>query len=284
VYPQFYNPFRGQRVDRSQSGFTQLKVIKEKIRFPNVNGEMLAGYLERPVDHEPRAYGLFAHCFTCTKNIITATRIGVALAGEGLAVLRFDFTGLGDSEGEFSDTNLSSNIDDLVAAYRFLEQQYRAPTFAIGHSLGGAALILAAASMPATHAMVLIAVPDDPSHMHHLLRESRPEIEQKGWAIVEIGGSNFRITRQLMDDVRQHNLLQALAQSNRATLFMHSPHDQMVEIEHAYHLFDAARGNKSFITLAGADHLLSKPVHAAYAAQIIVAWLDNNDFVTGAGG
>lgn len=250
------------------------KAKKEKIYFPGGNGERLAGYLEMPAEGEPTAYALFAHCFTCSKNIITATRIAAGLAGRGIAVLRFDFAGIGDSEGEFAQTNLSSNIEDLVAAYRFLESRYRAPALAIGHSLGGAALIRAAASMPGTRALATIAVPDDPSHMHQLLRDSKDEIEQQGHADVMIGGSRFRITQQFMEDVRQHNLLESLASTDKALLIMHSPGDQMVEIEHGYRLFNAAGGKKSFASLIDADHLLSNPAHAEYAVNLLATWAD----------
>jgi len=249
-----------------------MKTTKEKLHFTNNRGERLTGYLDRPADESPRAYALYAHCFTCTKNIITATRIGAALARRGVAVFRFDFAGLGESEGSFPETNLGSNIDDLVSAYRFLRDNYRAPALAIGHSLGGAALILAAADMPETSALATIAVPDDPAHLHELLRDYLPEIERVGEAEVTIGGIPFRITRQFMSDIKNHNLLTALASNDKALLIMHSSADQTVGIDHAYKLFESASGNKSFVSLGNADHLLSKMADAEYAAELIFAW------------
>jgi len=249
-----------------------MKTTKEKLYFTNNRGERLTGYLDCPVGESPRAYALYAHCFTCTKNIITATRIGAALAGRGVAVFRFDFAGLGESEGDFPETNLGTNIDDLVSAYRFLRENYRAPTLAIGHSLGGAALIVAADKLPDTRAIVTIAVPDDPAHLHELLREYLPAIEQNGDAEVMIGGSRFRITHQFMDDIKRHNLVEALARNDKALLIMHSAADQTVGIDHAYKLFESASGNKSFVSLGNADHLLSKLADAEYTAELIFTW------------
>ncbi len=248
-----------------------MSIIKEKITFPNKNGEQLSALLERPQD-EPVAYALFAHCFTCSKNIGTATRISRELANRGFAVLRFDFTGLGNSEGDFSNTNFSSNVQDLIAASEYLASAYQAPKILIGHSLGGAAVISAATKLPAAKAVVTIAAPSDPAHMHHLLRDSIDEIKMQGWAHVEIGGQQFKIKEQFLDDVSEHNLDSALQSMDKALLIMHSPKDQMIEIEHAYHLFDVARCPKSFISLDQADHLLNNPSDAEYAAETIAAW------------
>lgn len=232
---------------------------------------MLSALLERPAG-EPKAYAIFAHCFTCSKNIGTATRISRALAERGLAVLRFDFTGLGSSEGDFSNTNYSSNVQDLVSAGEYLSGTYEAPRLLVGHSLGGAAVISAASLLPSVAVVATIAAPSDPSHMQHLLRNSIGEIRESGRAEVEIGGQKFTIRKQFLDDISEHNLDMALRKMDKALLIMHSPNDSMIEIEHAYHLFDVARCPKSFISLDRADHLLSRPADAEYAANMIAAW------------
>ena len=248
-----------------------MKIEKEKLVFPNTRGEKLSALLERPAEN-PKAYALFAHCFTCSKNIGTATRISRALAERGFAILRFDFTGLGSSEGDFANTNFSSNIDDLVSASTYLSSVYGAPKILVGHSLGGAAVIAAAARLPEVKAVVTIAAPSDPAHMRYLLRDSVPEIMLKGWAMVEIGGQEFRIKKQFLEDVSEQNLEKILQGLDRPILIMHALHDELINIEHAYHLFDVARGSKSFITLESADHLLSNPEDATYAAKTIAAW------------
>jgi putative redox protein len=250
-------------------------VLKETIVFPNANGEQLAAVLDRP-DSEPVAYGIFAHCFTCSKNIGTVTRVSRALAERGLAILRFDFTGIGGSEGDFSETNFSSNLQDLVAASDYLQQAYEAPKLAIGHSLGGAAVIAAAAKLTSVKAIATIAAPSDPAHMHHLLRSSLAEIQSKGWARVEIGGQGYTIRKQFLDDVAEHNLDQALAGMDQALLIMHSLQDEMIEIEHAYHLFEVAQCPKSFITLKQADHLIGKLDDVEFVADMIAAWAIQN--------
>lgn len=248
-----------------------MKIEKEKLVFPNSKGENLSALLERPAGNI-HAYALFAHCFTCSKNIGTATRVCRALAERGIATLRFDFTGLGNSEGDFSNTNFSSNVDDLVSASDFLSEFYEIPKILVGHSLGGAAVIAVTARLPGVRAVVTIAAPSDPAHMHHLLRDSVPEIMHKGWAMVEIGGQKFRIKKQFLEDVSEQNLERVLENLDRPLLIMHSPRDELIDIEHAYHLFDVARGPKSFITLESADHLLSNPEDATYAAETIAAW------------
>lgn len=248
-----------------------MKIEKEKLQFPNANGEILSALLERPAG-KVQAFVLFAHCFTCSKNIGTATRISRALADRGLATLRFDFTGLGNSEGDFSNTNFSSNVDDLVAAAGYLASAEEAPKILAGHSLGGAAVIAAAARLPDVRGVVTIAAPSDPAHMRHLLRDSVPEIMQKGSAVVEIGGQEFTIKKQFLEDVSAQNLDQILQKLNKPLLIMHSPNDELIDIEHAYHLFDVARCPKSFISLDSADHLLSNPDDAIYAAETIAAW------------
>ena len=252
-----------------------MPVLKENISFPNKRGEQLAAVLDCP-DTSPRAYAVFAHCFTCSKNITTVTRVSRALAERGIAVLRFDFTGIGGSEGDFSRTNFSSNIQDLLAACEFLQRQYEAPKLAIGHSLGGAAVIAAASRLTSVKAIATIAAPSDPGHMHHLLRSSVDEITRNGSAEVEIGGQSFTIRRQFLEDISEHKLDQALMKMTQSLLIMHSPDDGMIEIEHAYHLFSVAQCRKSFVTLNQADHLLSRLPDVEYVADIIAAWATHN--------
>ena len=245
--------------------------MREKITFSNNQGETLAALLERP-ETEVRAYALFAHCFTCSKNIGTATKISRALANRGFAIMRFDFTGLGNSEGDFANTNFNSNIDDLLAATDYLRQNQKAPKLLIGHSLGGAAVIAAAPRIPEASAVVTIAAPSDPGHMRHLLRDHVEEIESQGYAHVSIGGQRFTIRKQFLDDVSEHSLVDALQHLDKALLIMHSPNDKLIDIEHACHLFDAANQPKSMISLDNADHLLNDPADAEYAAETISAW------------
>jgi len=252
-----------------------MPVLKETITFPNRRGEQLAAVLDRP-DTSPRAYAVFAHCFTCSKNIGTVSRVSRALAERGFAVLRFDFTGIGGSEGDFSHTNFSSNIQDLEAACEYLQQAYAAPKLVVGHSLGGAAVIAAAAKLPSVKAIATIAAPSDPGHMHHLLRGSVDEIASNGSAEVVIGGQRFTIRKQFLEDVSEHKLDQALGNMRQSLLIMHSPDDEMIEIEHAYHLFNVAQCRKSFITLNQADHLLSRLPDVEYVADMLAAWAIHN--------
>jgi pimeloyl-ACP methyl ester carboxylesterase len=250
---------------------TSANVVRERLTFPNRSGEQLSALLEQPVSGA-RALALFAHCFTCSKNIGTATRISDALAARGFAVLRFDFTGLGSSEGDFANTNFSSNVDDLVAAADFLREHKRAPDVLIGHSLGGAAVIAAAARIPEARGVVTIAAPSDPRYMRHLLRDHVAEIEKQGSAQVEIGGQRFTIKKQFLDDVAEHSLDHALQNLNKALLILHSPRDKLIDIEQAHHLFAVAHCPKSFISLDTSDHLLNDPRDAEYAAETIAAW------------
>ncbi|MBK1702619.1 alpha/beta hydrolase family protein [Thiococcus pfennigii] len=238
--------------------------------FLNPHGERLAGLLEGPV--EPRALALFAHCFTCSKTIGAATRIARALAARDIAVLRFDFTGLGNSEGDFENTNFSSNVADLVAAADHLRRQGRAPDLLIGHSLGGAAVIAAAKAIPECRGVVTIAAPSDPGHVRHLFQESLETIIEDGEALVDLAGRRFTITRQFIDDIAEKNLREDLRTLRRPLLIFHSPVDEIVSIEHARHIYDAARHPKSFISLCQADHLITNPADSDYVAEVIAAW------------
>lgn len=244
-----------------------------KLEFPNAEGQTLAGLLETPPDRVPTArYALFAHCFTCSKDIAAATRISRALAARGIAVLRFDFTGLGNSDGDFANTNFSSNVADLLAAARKLEQDYAAPALLVGHSLGGAAALAAVHDLPSVEAVVTIASPATASHVQHLFSGARGQLEATGEAEVQIGLRRFRIRKQLLDDLDRHASADHIRHLNRALLVFHSPLDTVVSIDEAAKIYQAARHPKSFISLDKADHLLSDREDAEYVAETLVAW------------
>ena len=243
----------------------------QRIEFPNAAGETLAGILSLPVTR-PRAYALFAHCFTCSKNLKAATNISRSLTEAGIAVLRFDFTGLGESEGDFADTNFSSNVADLVAAARFLEAEYDAPRILLGHSLGGTAVLQAAKDVPAAVAVATIGSPAEPAHVAHLLAGSRDELDASGVAEVQLGGRPFTIKRQFLDDIEAHSLADSVAALRKALLVMHAPLDDTVEIDNASALFTAAKHPKSFISLDKADHLLTRNEDSLYAGHVLAAW------------
>ena len=243
----------------------------QRIEFPNAAGETLAGILSLPVSR-PRAYALFAHCFTCSKNLKAATNISRSLTEAGIAVLRFDFTGLGESEGEFADTNFSSNVGDLVAAAQFLEDEYDAPRILLGHSLGGTAVLQAARDIPAAVAVATIGSPAEPGHVAHLLAGSRAELDAEGIAEVRLGGRPFTIKRQFLDDIEGHSLSESVASLRKALLVMHAPLDDTVEIDNASALFTTAKHPKSFVSLDKADHLLTRNEDSLYAGHVLAAW------------
>ncbi|HEY6335767.1 MAG TPA: alpha/beta fold hydrolase, partial [Alphaproteobacteria bacterium] len=239
-----------------------------RVDFPSADGQMLAGLLELP-EGTPRAYALFAHCFTCSKDIFAAARIAGGLAERGIAVLRFDFAGLGASEGEFANTNFSSNIADLAAAAEFLRRNHEAPRILIGHSLGGAAVLAAAARVPESLAIATINAPADAAHLVNLFADKRAEIEAKGEAQVVIAGRPFRVKRQFLEDIAQHRLEDAIHNLGKALAVFHAPLDDTVSIDNASRIFLAARHPKSFISLDRADHLLSTRADAAYVADVL---------------
>ena len=250
-----------------------MQTKNEKLTFPSATGEMLAGRLESPAVGKPEAYALFAHCFTCTKDIFSASRIAGALAESGIAVLRFDFTGLGHSEGEFANTNFSSNVADLLAAADFLRREREAPKILIGHSLGGAAILSAAPEVPEANAVVTIGAPADPSHVQHLFQEARPEIEAQGEAEVLLSGRTFRIQKQFLEDIENQKLEQHIGGLRKALLVFHAPHDKTVEIDNARQIFMAAKHPKSFISLDDADHLLTNKADGRYVADVLASWV-----------
>jgi len=243
----------------------------ERFDFPNASGERLAALLDRPVG-APRAFALFAHCFTCGKDIRAARRIAEGLAARGIAVVRFDFTGLGASEGEFANSNFSSNVADLIAAANHLRDVERAPALLIGHSLGGAAVLAAAGEIAEARAVVTIAAPADPSHVTGLIKDRVDEIRAHGEVEVTLAGRPFRIRRKFLDDVSEQRLEEKIARLRRALLVMHAPGDDIVGIDDASHIFLAAKHPKSFVSLADADHLLSNPHDGAYVADVVAAW------------
>ena len=245
----------------------------QSVRFPGASGATLAARLEAPTDR-PRAYALFAHCFTCSKDSKAATYISAALAGRGIAVLRFDFTGLGGSEGDFANTNFSSNIGDLVAAAAFLRKTYHAPAILIGHSLGGTAMLAAAEKIPETLAVATIGSPYGPDHVLRLLKNSLGAIQAEGEALVDIAGREFRIKKQFLDDIEGRKLGDTVARLGRALMVMHSPRDTIVDIDNATKIFMAAKHPKSFVSLDPADHLLSRREDAFYAGQLLAAWAE----------
>jgi putative redox protein len=243
----------------------------ERFEFPNASGEKLSALLERPAA-QPLAFALFAHCFTCGKDNLAAKRIAQALTARGIAVLRFDFTGLGASEGEFANTTFSSNVADLVAAADHLRKMYQAPAILIGHSLGGAAVLAAAHRVPEARAVATIAAPADPAHVTGLFKQHVADIHEKGEVEVALAGRPFRIRREFLDDVAMQKLEQCVRDLRKALLVMHSPTDDLVGIDNASAIFTAAKHPKSFVSLHGADHLLSKRADAVYVAEIIAAW------------
>ncbi|WP_166266958.1 bifunctional alpha/beta hydrolase/OsmC family protein [Marinobacter caseinilyticus] len=243
-----------------------------KVEFPNDEGNTLAGLLELPENSKVRAVALFAHCFTCGKDVVAASRISRALAGQGIGVLRFDFTGLGNSDGDFANTNFSSNIEDLIAAARYLEQAYEAPKLIIGHSLGGAAALVAAQKLDCIEAVATIAAPATAHHVQQLFSGQEADIRAQEQARVSIGGREFSIKSQLLDDLEHWNSPDHIARLRKPLIIFHSPVDRIVDINEAAAIFQAAKHPKSFISLDSADHLLSKPEDSQYVALTLVAW------------
>jgi uncharacterized OsmC-like protein/fermentation-respiration switch protein FrsA (DUF1100 family) len=243
----------------------------ERFQFPGSEGQQLAAALDTP-DGPVRAYALFAHCFTCGKDVLAAKRIAVALAAKGIAVLRFDFTGLGSSEGDFANSTFSSNVADLVGAADHLRKTYEAPALLIGHSLGGAAVLAAAGQIPEATAVVTIGAPSDPIHVTGHFADSIETIRKDGQAQVSLAGRPFTIKREFLDDIAEHSLMGHIAKLHKALLVMHAPTDDTVSIDNATRIFVAAKHPKSFVSLSGADHLLSNRRDSAYVADVITAW------------
>jgi putative redox protein len=243
----------------------------QKFDFKNKDGLNLSGRLELP-QGKPTAFALFAHCFTCSKNILAASKISKYLAEHGIAVLRFDFTGIGNSEGDFANTNFSSNTEDLMAAYQSLSEHFQAPQLLIGHSLGGAAVLKIAHELEEVECVVTIGAPSEVEHVSHLFSDYEKEIEAEGHAHVKLGGRDFTIKEQFLRDLKEHNILDGLDKVKKAFLILHSPIDNTVSVDHAGTIFQALKHPKSFLTLDNADHLVSRPEDAQYIAEVISAW------------
>lgn len=243
----------------------------ERFQFTGSEGQQLAAALDIP-EGPVHAYALFAHCFTCGKDGLAAKRIAVALAARGIAVLRFDFTGLGSSEGDFANSTFSSNVADLVLAADHLRQTRQAPALLIGHSLGGAAILAAAGQIPDARAVVTIGAPSDPSHVAGRFADSIEKIRTDGEAEVSLAGRPFTIRRAFLNDIAEHSLVGHITKLHKALLVMHAPTDDTVSIDNATRIFVAAKHPKSFVSLADANHLLSDRRDAAYVADVIAAW------------
>jgi uncharacterized OsmC-like protein/fermentation-respiration switch protein FrsA (DUF1100 family) len=246
-------------------------VPHERFQFTGSEGQQLAAALDTP-EGETSAYALFAHCFTCGKDVLAASRIAVALAAKGIAVLRFDFTGLGSSEGDFANSTFSSNVADLVRAADHLRETRGAPSILIGHSLGGAAVLAAAGQIPDAKAVVTIAAPSDPAHVTNFFKDRIEDIRQQGKVEVSLAGRPFSIKREFLDDIAEHSLTSHIATLHKALLVMHSPTDDTVSIDNATKIFVTAKHPKSFVSLSGANHLLTDKGDAAYVADMIAAW------------
>jgi uncharacterized OsmC-like protein/pimeloyl-ACP methyl ester carboxylesterase len=242
-----------------------------KVEFDGAQGDRLAARLDLPVG-TPRAYAIFAHCFSCSKDIFAASRVSRRLAQMGLGVLRFDFTGLGQSDGDFANTNFSSNIADLVKAGAFLGAEYKAPALLVGHSLGGAAVIAAALEMPSVRAVATIGAPADAEHVQCQFADKIDTILADGVAEVSLAGRPFTVKKQFLEDIAGRQLETAAAALKRPLLITHSPIDAVVGVENATRLFSAAKHPKSYLSLDGADHLLSQEQDALHAADVIAAW------------
>jgi putative redox protein len=244
----------------------------ERFEFPSSRGDRLAARLDIPDGPAARAHALFAHCFTCGKDVHAASRVAAALAERGIATLRFDFTGLGGSDGEFANTGFSSNVEDLVAAADHLRATGRPAALLIGHSLGGAAVLAAAERIPEARAVAVIGAPFEVAHVVGQFAERVPEIEARGEAQVRLGGRSFTIRQAFLDDARAQGQAERIAHLRRALLVLHSPADAVVGVENAKHIFEAAKHPKSFVSLDDADHLLTRRADAAYAAAVLAAW------------
>lgn len=250
-----------------------MAVRTESVNFTGALGDSLAARVDYP-SGPIRGYALFAHCFTCSKDLAAARRIAGGLADRGIAVLRFDFTGLGHSEGEFANTTFASNVEDLIAAAEFMADTLQAPTILVGHSLGGAAVLAAASRIASVRGVATIGAPADPSHVLHNFGGSLEEIRRDGEAAVELGGRSFLVRRSFVDDLKDHRLTDMVAKLRKDLLIFHAPLDQTVGIDNATEIFVAAKHPKSFVSLDQADHLLSRGEDSAYVAAVLSGWAE----------
>ncbi|MBZ0265058.1 lysophospholipase [bacterium] len=244
------------------------------LKFYNKEGQLLGARLEMPNSNKPRAYAIFAHCFTCSKDYKAIFHISKTLREHNIAVLRFDFTGLGESEGDFSETNIATNVDDLVAAADYLAIEFTAPKLLIGHSMGGAAVIQAAADIESVLAVATIAAPFHPGKLAGVLKSSKERIKEEGQGEVEIAGRKFTLKRQFFEKLEATNMQKAVSELNKALLVIHAVQDKTVSIENAEEIFNAAKFPKSFISLRNADHLLSNERDSRYVGNLLAMWLE----------
>lgn len=246
----------------------------EKISFKNKSGNDLSARLELPTDQAPHNYVLFAHCFTCTKDLLAVRNISRSFTQNGFGVFRFDFTGLGQSKGDFEDSTFSNNVEDLIAAADFLENNYQSPTVMVGHSLGGAAVLFASRLLESIKAVATIGAPSYPGHVSHLFEDYIEEIEKSDSASVSIGGRPFTITKEFLDDLMSQDSHNTIKNLSKALLVMHSPQDEVVDISNAKAIYESAMHPKSFISLDGADHLLTNNKDAIYTGDVIANWAE----------
>lgn len=243
-----------------------------KLKFPGSQEAELSAKMDKPDEGISRGTVLFAHCFTCSKNLHAVKNISNALTDSGFGVFRFDFTGLGESEGDFADTNFSSNVDDLVSAAEFMNKEWESPKMLMGHSLGGAAVLQAAHQIESSEAVVTIGAPCKPEHVTHHLLDKREEIEEKGEARVQLAGRTFTIKKQFLDDLEEQVMDKIIRNLDKSLLIFHSPIDQTVGIDNAAHIYKLAKHPKSFISLDDADHLLTNEEDAKYVGSVTAAW------------
>lgn len=244
----------------------------QKITFHNRENLALSARLELPIDQQPVAYAIFAHCFTCGKDLNAIKHISKSLTDQGIGVLRFDFTGLNQSEGSFSSTTFTTNIEDLIDAATFMKKEYGEVSLLVGHSLGGAAVIYAAGELPDVRAVATIGAPSSPSHLENLFKNDISDIRTKGHADVNIGGRDFTISESFISSLYRKDIKHIVRDFNKALLIIHSPQDNIVGIENARNLFEISMHPKSFVSIDGADHLLSKKQDAVYTGQVIGSW------------
>jgi len=249
-------------------------MTSKRLKFPNPDSLKLSAFLDLPESGSPKAFALFAHCFTCGKNLKPIVNINKALTMHGIAVLRFDFTGIGESEGTFTETNFSSTVADLTAAAQYLGKEYEAPKLLIGHSMGGAAVLQAARHISSVKALVTIAAPSNPNHLSGILREKRNEVKSEGTAEVTIGGKTFTLTRQFFEDLESTKMEGFIRNLNRPLLILHAPDDDTVDIENAAEIFQMAKHPKSYISLDDTGHLILREQDARYAGNLIAAWVE----------
>lgn len=245
---------------------------KERVSFKGEQNHELSAVIHFPADQKPSNFVIFAHCFTCNKNFNAVRNISLGLTNYGYAVMSFDFTGLGESEGDFSETNFSTNLADLIKAAEFLKDNYKAPTLLVGHSLGGAAVLMAASKIASVTAIATVGAPAQPEHVLHLIKGGIEEIQKNGEAEVELGGRPFKIKKQFIDDLLENKDLKNLDELKKAILILHSPQDDIVSIRNAREIYEKAHHPKSFVSLDGADHLISRKEDSIYAGEIIATW------------